>query len=150
MSKGMGLAALAAIWALSATSTCLAQSQRGTALAQSPSHLVALDEQDLKAVHGAGIDDDTLRHLGQGLPDAGKRGNDEARRHASSSQGLMALMAALDLQNRQGLHTSTTAVQTLNTAMQLGGTLLALTPISMLAPVGLPLFGMTTLPVGRR
>jgi hypothetical protein len=117
--------------ALLAASTCLAGVQ-------------ALDDHALTEVHGAGMDTDIMGQLGKGQS---IRSSSEAqRRQASSPQNTAALLAALDLQTRQSTQTAVNAVNAVQTAAQLGGTLVALTPIAALVPIGLPLFGLPNLP----
>lgn len=143
MSKGFWLRASVAVWAVSAASACLAEAQRVEANAGVSTSLVALDDQALKQVHGAGIDDDVLRQLGQGSL---KQSRDEQRRQAANAQNNAALLAALELQTNVAPRLAAAAVNTVSTAAQLGGTLVALTPVTALVPIGLPLFGLPTLP----
>ncbi len=147
MRKVWGLSTFVALAATLATSSVLAETHRAAALpaspSPSPSQMVALDDQDLKQVHGAGIDDDTLRQLGRGQL---KQSAEEQRRQAASTQNTAALLAALELQANAGPRTAAMAVSAVNTAAQVGGTLIALTPVAALAPIGLPLFGLPALP----
>lgn len=143
MQKGWGLSTIVAVATALATSSVLAETHREAAQPASPSQMVALDDQDLKQVHGAGIDDDTLRQLGRGQL---KQPAEEHRRHAASTQNTAALLAALELQANVGPRTAAMAVSAVNTAAQVGGTLIALTPVAALAPIGLPLFGLPALP----
>lgn len=147
MRKGLGLSTIVAMSAALATSSGLAETHRAAIQSGSsspaPSQMVALDDQDLKLVHGAGIDDDTLRQLGRGQL---KPSGEEQRRQAASTQNTAALLAALELQANAGPRTAVMAVNAVNTAAQVGGTLIALTPVTMLAPIGLPLFGLPALP----
>lgn len=122
---------LAGCATLLAASTCMAGIQ-------------PLDDRALTEVHGAGMDKDIMGQLGNGQ--AIRQSSDEQRRNATSPQNTVALLAALDLQTRQSTQTAVQAVNAVNTAMQLGGTLVALTPISALVPIGLPLFGLPSLP----
>lgn len=144
MSKGFWFRAGIAVWGAWAASVALAEVPRDQApSSQSGGTLVALDDQDLKDVHGAGIDDDVLRQLGQG----GLHQSDEhQRQQASRTQQNAALMAALELQANLAPRLAASAVNTVTTAAQVGGTLLALTPVTALVPIGLPLFGLPTLP----
>lgn len=143
MRRGWALNTIVAVAAAITTSSALAESQRTTGQPGAASQLVALDDQDLKQVHGAGIDDDTLRQLGRGEL---KQSGEAQRRQATSTQNTAALLAALELQANAGPRTAAMAVNAVNTAAQVGGTLIALTPIAALAPIGLPLFGLPTLP----
>lgn len=104
----------------------------------------ALDDQALTEVHGAGMDQDIMGQLGKGQEL--RQRSDEQRRNATSPQNTAALLAALDLQTRQSAQTAVNAVNAVNTAAQIGGTLVALTPISAIVPIGLPLFGLPNLP----
>lgn len=122
---------LAGCAAMLAASTCLAGIQ-------------PLDDRALTEVHGAGMDKDIMGQLGNGR--AIRQSSDEQRRNATSPQNTAALLAALDLQTRQSAQTAVNAVTAINTAAQLSGTLVALTPISALVPIGLPLFGLPNLP----
>ncbi|MBI3381613.1 MAG: hypothetical protein HY019_06370 [Aquabacterium sp.] len=145
MRKGLGLSTIVAMSAALATSSGFAETHRAATLPGSPapSQMVALDDQDLKQVHGAGIDDDTLRQLGRGQL---RQSGEDHRRQAASTQNTAALLAALELQANAGPRTAVMAVNAVNTAAQVGGTLIALTPVTMLAPIGLPLFGLPALP----
>lgn len=147
MRKGWGLSTVMAMVAALATSGAQAETHRAAALPASPapatSQMVALDDQDLKQVHGAGIDDDTLRQLGRGQL---KQSAEAQRRQTASTQNTAALLAALDLQTNAGPRTAVMAVNAVNTATQVGGTLIALAPITALVPIGLPLFGLPALP----
>lgn len=145
MRKVWGLSTIVAMAATLATSGVLAETHRAAAqpASPSPSQMVALDDQDLKQVHGAGIDDDTLRQLGRGQL---KHSAEEQRRQAASTQNTAALLAALELQANAGPRTAAMAVSAVSTAAQVGGTLIALTPVAALAPIGLPLFGLPALP----
>jgi hypothetical protein len=151
MSKGFWLRASVTVWAVSAASACLAEVLRVEANAGVSTSLVALDDQALKQVHGAGIDDDTLRQLSQ-LGQSGhgglKQSSDEQRRQAAANnaQNNAALLAALELQTNVAPRLAAAAVNTVSTAAQLGGTLVALTPLTALVPIGLPLLGLPTLP----
>jgi hypothetical protein len=112
--------------------------------------LAALDDQDLKQVHGTGLDADLLKQLQQ-LEREGRRrqlgnGPDAQDHTAMSAQHGAALMAALELQINGGIKAATLAVNAVNAGTQLGGTLIALTPSPMLAPIGMPLFGLPSLP----
>lgn len=148
MSKGFWLRASVTVWAVSAASVCLAEVQRLEANAGASTSLVALDDQALKQVHGAGIDDDTLRQLSQLGHGGLKQSSDEQRRQAAANnaQSNAALLAALELQTNVAPRLAAAAVNTVSTAAQLGGTLVALTPVTALVPIGLPLFGLPTLP----
>ncbi len=143
MRKVWALSTVVAMVATFATSSVLAETHRAAPQASSTSQMVALDDQDLKEVHGAGIDDDTLRQLGRGQL---KASSDEPRRQAASAQNTAALMAALELQTNMGPRSAAMAVNAVNTAAQVGGTLIALAPVAALAPIGLPLFGLPALP----
>jgi len=143
MRKVLGLSTVVAMSAAFATSSCLAESHRATIQSGSPSQMVALDDQALNQVHGAGIDDNTLRQLGQGQL---KQSGEDQHRQAASAQNNAALLAALELQTSTGPRMAAMAVTAVNTAAQVGGTLIALTPVAALAPIGLPLFGLPTLP----
>lgn len=143
MRKGLGLSTIVAVSAALVTSSVLAETHRAAIQPAVPSQMVALDDQDLKQIHGAGIDDDTLRQLGRGQL---KQSGEEQHRQAASTQNTAALLAALELQANAGPRTAAMAVNAVNTAAQVGGTLIALTPVTMLAPIGLPLFGLPTLP----
>ena len=90
------------------------------------------------------MDQDIMKQLSAGQ--AVRQGNNEQRRHANSPHNTAALLAALDLQTKQSAQSTILAVNTVNTAAQIGGTLLALTPITALVPIGLPLFGLPNLP----
>lgn len=122
---------LAGCATLLAASTCLAGIQ-------------PLDDRALTEVHGAGMDKDIVGQLGKGQ--GIQQTSDEQRRNATSAHNTAALLAALDLQTRQSAQTAVNAVHAVNTAVQLGGMLLALTPITALVPIGLPLFGLPSLP----
>lgn len=143
MRKVWGLSTVVAMAAALATSSVLAEPHRAAPQPSATSQMVELDDQDLKEVHGAGIDDDTLRQLGRGQL---KQSADEPRRQAASAQNSAALMAALELQTNMGPRSAAMAVNAVNTAAQVGGTLIALAPVAALAPIGLPLFGLPALP----
>ena len=110
-------------------------------------HLAPLDDRDLMAIQGAAMDVATLLELqkpkGQGRQDDDARRRTEAAQTARTAQ---ALTAALALQNNLALRLSTSAINGVNTAAQIGGTLIALTPVTAMVPIGLPLFGLPTLP----
>lgn len=148
MSKVFWLRASVTVWAVSAASACLAEVQRVEVNAGVSTSLVALDDQALKQVHGAGIDDDTLSQLSQSGHGGLKQSSDEQRRQAAANnaQNNAALLAALELQTNVAPRLAAAAVNTVSTAAQLGGTLVALTPVTALVPIGLPLFGLPTLP----
>ncbi|MGC4059474.1 MAG: hypothetical protein QM749_00900 [Aquabacterium sp.] len=139
-------------WAVSSMA-CLAPHAHAdtpwSAPAHSPlSHMAALDDQALMAVQGAALDAATLAALQKTL---GQDHNDDKARRTyaqanQTAQTVAALNAALALQSNMALRLSTTAVSSVNTATQIGGTLIALTPISAIAPIGLPLFGLPSLP----
>lgn len=112
------------------------------------STMAVLDDQALTAVQGAALDAATLADLQKAL---GPDRRDDKRRRApaqamQTAQTVAALNAALAWQNNMAARLSTSAVSGVNTATQVGGTLIALTPISAIAPMVLPLFGLPALP----
>jgi hypothetical protein len=116
--------------------------------------MVALDDRALTAVQGAALDAATLAALqngwhkafGQDRRDKNSRGDAEAEKATRTAQTVAALDAALALQTNMAMRLSTAAVSGVNTATQIGGTLIALTPIGAISPIGLPLFGLPALP----
>lgn len=106
-----------------------------------------LDDQALTQVHGAGLDELLLARGGhEEARHEDKRA--EQARQSQAAQKAAALLAAIEMQLNQGSRLTTGAVQTVGTVAQLGGTLIALTPVSALAPIGL--FGLPSLPPGLR
>lgn len=111
--------------------------------------LTALDDQALTQVHGAGLDTDLLKQWQQsanGEPAQRQPERDEQGRRALSAQQNAALLAAMALQAKAAPQAATLAVNAVSAGSQLGGTLIALTPVTALAPIGLPLFGLPSLP----
>lgn len=143
MRKAWGLSTIVAVTATITTTSALAEPHRAATTTVAPSQMVALDDQDLNQVHGAGIDDDTLRQLGRGTL---KRSNEEQRRPIDATKNTAAMLAALEWQTNAGPRTAAMAVNAVSAAAQVGGTLIALTPVAALAPIGLPFFGLPTLP----
>lgn len=112
------------------------------------SNMAVLDDQALTAVQGAALDAAILAELQKAL---GPDRRDDKRRRApaqamQTAQTEAALKAALAWQNNMATRLSTSAVSGVNTATQVGGTLIALTPVSAIAPIALPLFGVPSLP----
>lgn len=110
--------------------------------------MAPLNDLELMTVRGAGLDATLLAELQKGRGQA--RQDDDARRKASdavqATQTAAAMNTALALQTIMALRLSTSAVSTINTATQIGGTLIALTPVTAISPIGLPLFGLPSLP----
>jgi hypothetical protein len=115
------------------------------------SHMAALDDQALMAVQGAAWDAATLAALQKALgqdrrDDKRRRAYAQATQATQTAQTVAALNAALALQNNMAVRPSTSAISGVSTAAPIGGTLIALTPVSAIAPIGLPLFGLPSLP----
>jgi hypothetical protein len=140
--------ALAALCCLASLPGAHAETQWPSTSGSMQPHLAPLDDRDLMSIQGAAMDVATLVELQKGKRQGGQ--DDDARRHrteaAQTAQTAQALTAALTLQNNLAVRLSTSAINGVNTATQIGGTLIALTPVAAIAPIGMPLFGLPALP----
>jgi hypothetical protein len=142
------LSTLAALCCLASLAGVHAETQWPATSGSVPHHLAPLDDRDLMSIQGAAMDAAILVEL-QKSKALGHQ-DEDARRHrtkaAQTAQTAQALTAALALQDNLAVRLSTSAINGVNTATQIGGTLLALTPITAIAPIGMPLFGLPALP----
>jgi hypothetical protein len=106
-----------------------------------PTRLTALADQELTLVNAVGLDANLVGLL-KSAAHNGRLVLEDESRHRAREATTTALEAAVDLQARLAPQLATTAVSAVNTAAQFGGTLMALTPVTSLGAIGMPLFGL--------
>lgn len=111
--------------------------------------LQTLPDQDLLAVHGAGLDDMALKRLG--ADQDRRRKNDETKGTEAGSTAASQGQLLVNTLSRQAIQMETTlALNGTASAVrmaQTGAVLATITPAVMVAaPLAMPLFGMPMLP----